>query len=68
MKKNEALAVMNCKIVQGSFDIENMNTRDEVEMQIRVLSDNDEGFENTVFELGCSVLADQYLKDAQKKY
>lgn len=65
MKKNEALAVMNARIVTGDFTVEEMNTKSEVERQIRKLSDMDEGFENVVFELGCSTLAKKYLKENQ---
>ena len=34
--------------------------------EIRTLSDNDESFENVVFELGCSALAKAYVKEFGK--
>lgn len=66
MKKKEALAVMQYKIESGCFDMQRLiteGTRKEVKDQIRMVADEDEGFENVVFELGCSVLANQYLKN-----
>ncbi len=66
MKKNEALAVLNAKIVGKSIDVENLIDREEIEKEIRIASDNDEGFENVVFELGCSVLAKTYEKSRHK--
>lgn len=63
MKKCEALAVFNSRIVNGQVDTENLVWKSEVEKEIRKLADNDEGFEDTVFELGCSVLAKAYLRE-----
>lgn len=62
MKKREALAIFNSKIVNGNVDTESLINREGIEKEIRILSDNDEGFENAVFELGCSELAKAYLK------
>lgn len=62
MKKNEALAVFNSRIVNGQVDCENLLDKESIEREIRILSDNDGGFEDVVFELGCSVLAKFYMK------
>lgn len=62
MKKNEALAVFNSKIVNSQFDCENLLDKESIEREIRIFSNNDGGFENVVFELGCSVLAKFYMK------
>lgn len=62
MKKREALAIFNSKIVNGNVDTESLINREGIEKEIRILSDNDESFENAVFELGCSELAKAYLK------
>lgn len=67
MKKNEALAVLNSKIVSGDVDIEGMYTVCEVESQIRILSRADKGFEDTVYELGVSTLAKAYFKEKEKQ-
>lgn len=67
MKKREALAVFNSRIVNGQVDAENLVWKSEVEKEIRKLSSNDKGFENAVFELGCSILAKYYcVKRIQK--
>lgn len=63
MKKCEALAVFNSRIVSGQVDTENLVWKSEVEKEIRKLADDDEGFEDAVFELGCSILAKAYLKE-----
>lgn len=63
MKKCEALAVFNSRIVSGQVEAENLVLKSEVEKEIRKLADNDEGFEDTVFELGCSLLAKAYLRE-----
>lgn len=62
MKKNEALAVFNSRIVNNQVETEFLHDKQELKSEIRKLADNDEGFENVVFELGCSVLAKEYLK------
>lgn len=62
MKKKEALAVFTSRIVNGQVDNEALAFDSEIEREIRKLADNDEGFEDTVFELGCSVLAKTYIK------
>lgn len=62
MKKKEALAVLNTRIVRETIDVGNLLNRKEIEREIRDLSDNDEGFENVVFELGCTTLAKAYKK------
>nr|DAM88194.1 MAG TPA: hypothetical protein [Caudoviricetes sp.] len=62
MKKNEALAVFNSRIVNNQVETEFLHDKQELKSEIRKLADNDEGFEDVVFELGCSVLAKEYLK------
>nr|DAO52728.1 MAG TPA: hypothetical protein [Caudoviricetes sp.] len=62
MKKNEALAVFNSRIVNNQVETEFLHDKQELKSEIRKLANNDEGFENVVFELGCSVLAKEYLK------
>lgn len=62
MKKNEALAVFNSRIVNNQVETEFLHDKQELKIEIRKLADNDEGFEDVVFELGCSVLAKEYLK------
>lgn len=62
MKKREALAVFNSRIVNRQVGTEFFFDKEELKKEIRKLADNDEGFEDTVFELGCSVLAKAYMK------
>ena len=62
MKKREALAVFNSRIVNGNVNVEFLHDKEELKKEIRILSDLDEGFEDTVFELGVSVLAKTFLK------
>lgn len=63
MKKREALAVFNSRIVNGNVNVEFLHDKEELKKEIRTLSDLDEGFENVVFELGVSVLAKKFLKE-----
>lgn len=63
MKKREALAVFNSRIVNGNVNVEFLHDKEELKKEIRILSDLDEGFENVVFELGVSVLAKKFLKE-----
>lgn len=62
MKKREALAVFNSRIVNGNVNVEFLHDKEELKKEIRILSDLDEGFEDVVFELGVSVLAKTFLK------
>lgn len=41
-------------------------SRKELEDAIRTIADDDENFENIVFELGCSVLAKSISKESRK--
>ncbi len=63
MKKREALAVFNSRIVNGNVNVEFLHDKEELKKEIRILSDLDEGFEDAVFELGVSVLAKTFLKE-----
>lgn len=63
MKKREALAVFNSRIVNGQVNMEFLHDKEELKKEIRILSDIDEGFEDAVFELGVSVLAKKFLKE-----
>lgn len=63
MKKREALAVFNSRIVNGQVNVEFLHDKEELKKEIRILSDLDEGFEDVVFELGVSVLAKTFLKE-----
>ena len=63
MKKREALAVFNSRIVNGNVNVEFIHDKEELKKEIRILSDLDEGFEDAVFELGVSVLAKTFLKE-----
>lgn len=63
MKKREALAVFNSRIVNGNVNVEFLHDKEELKKEIRILSDLDEGFEDAVFELGVSVLAKKFLKE-----
>ena len=63
MKKREALAVFNSRIVNGQVNMEFLHDKEELKKEIRILSDLDEGFEDAVFELGVSVLAKTFLKE-----
>lgn len=63
MKKREALAVFNSRIVNGNVNVEFLHDKEELKNEIRILSDLDEGFEDVVFELGVSVLAKKFLKE-----
>lgn len=66
MKKREALAVFNSRIVNGQVDMEFLHDKKELKKEIRRLSDIDEGFEDVVFELGVSVLAKTFLKEMRE--
>lgn len=66
MKKREALAVFNSRIVNGNVNVEFLHDKEELKKEIRILSDIDEGFEDAVFELGVSVLAKKYLKEMKE--
>lgn len=66
MKKREALAVFNSRIVNGQVNMEFLHDKEELKKEIRILSDLDEGFEDAVFELGVSVLAKKYLKEMKE--
>lgn len=66
MKKREALAIFNLKIFNGNVATGSLISKKGIEREIRMLSDNDESFENAVFELGCSELAKTYLKRMQQ--
>lgn len=63
MKKREALAVFNSRIVNGNVNVEFLHDKEELKKEIRILSDLDEGFGDVVFELGVSVLAKTFLKE-----
>lgn len=63
MKKREAMAVFNSRIVNGQVNMEFLHDKKELKKEIRRLSDIDEGFEDAVFELGVSVLAKTFLKE-----
>lgn len=63
MKKREALAVFNSRIVNGNVNVEFLHDKEELKKEIRILSDLDEGFEDAVFELGVFVLAKTFLKE-----
>lgn len=65
MKKREALAVFNSRIVNGNVNVEFLHDKEELKKEIRILSDLDEGFEDVVFELGVSVLAKTFLKETR---
>ncbi len=57
MTKSTALEIFRHK-----YSTETIRTKQGVKDAIRDLADDDEGFENIVFELGCSVLAKAYIK------
>lgn len=58
MKKKEALAVFNSRIANSLVETDKKMLKNK----IRKLADDDECFEDVVFELGCFVLAKEYLK------
>lgn len=66
MKKREAMAVFNSRIVNGQVNVEFLHDKKELEKEIRTLSDLDEGFDDAVFELGVSVLAKKFLKELRE--
>ena len=66
MKKREALAVFNSRIVNGQVNMEFLHDKKELKKEIRRLSDIDEGVEDAVFELGVSVLAKKYSKEMKE--
>lgn len=72
MKKNEALAVFNTYILAGAIEPEAvanlaLEPRDEVERQLRIISNDDAGFEDMLKELGISTLAKHYMKSVGKE-
>lgn len=67
MKKIEALAVFNSRIMNGQISAGNLSQKGNIEEEICKLADEDEGFENVVFELGCSALAKAYEKSKRKQ-
>ena len=62
MKKYEALDILNSRINNDQIDKRSLWYKGGVKNSIRELAYNDEGFENVVFELGCSVLAKAYCR------
>lgn len=66
MKKSEALVVFDSRIVNDQVDCECLDFVSEIECEIRKASKLDKGFENVVFELGCTVLAKAYRKRKNK--
>lgn len=66
MKKKEALAVLDACLLSLGEESLNLNTEEDVEKKIRILSDENKGLEITVFELGCSILAKTYIKDIRE--
>lgn len=63
MKKKEALAVLDARLLSLDEESLDLLTEEDVEKKIRILSDEDKGLEITVFELGCSILAKAYIKE-----
>lgn len=61
MKKAVALIALHSRLFIKD-KTQNLSKR-EVKDEIREIADNDEVFENIVFELGCSVLAKAYRRD-----
>lgn len=62
MKKQLATAL-------NAFKTENMcvdkgSKKREVKAEIRAIADNEESFNDVIFELGCEVLAKEYLKQS----
>lgn len=63
MKKKEALAVLDARLLSLGEESIDLLTEEDVEKKIRILSDKDKGLEITVFELGCSIPAKAYVKE-----
>lgn len=62
MKKYVALNEFETRIANESMEFKQIPSKKELKDTIREIADTNESFENTVFELGCSVLAKAYIK------
>ena len=65
MSKNDAMASFYDRYFHRNGEIfgENFNGKKDTKRVIREIADDDECFENIVFELGCNVLAKAIAKD-----
>lgn len=62
MKKYIALNEFETKIANEGIDFTEIPSKKELENTAKEIAETNEGFKNTIFELGCSVLAKAYLK------
>lgn len=53
---------------KGRVESDNFSSKKDCREVIRKLADEDESFENVVFELGCSALAKELYKKHKEKY
>ena len=67
MKKKHAKNILEDKLYALHYTADNLKNVNEIKNVIRDISDNDDCFENMIFELGCSVLARHYNKIINKE-
>lgn len=67
MKKKDAKKMLEDKLYALHYTADKLKNVNEIKNVIREISDNDDYLENTIFELGCSVLARHYDKIINKE-
>ena len=67
MKKKDAKKILEDKLYALHYRSDRLKNVNEIKDVIREIADNDDCFENTIFELGCSVLARHYDKIINKE-
>lgn len=68
MKKKVALKALNERLKEYHPDkpLETWRKGDIKDL-IRIMADNDEGFENIIFEVGCNIVAKAFKKQLGEK-
>ena len=67
MKKKEAKKILEDKLYELHYRSDRLKNVNDIKDVIREIADNDDYLENTIFELGCSVLARHYDKIINKE-
>ena len=67
MKKKDAKKMLEDKLYALHYTAGQLKNVNEIKNVIRDISDNDDYFENVIFEFGCSVLARHYNKIINKE-
>ena len=67
MRNKDAKKILEDKLYALHYTADQLKNVNEIKNVIREISDNDDYFENMIFELGCSVLARHYNKIINKE-